>query len=75
MKFGSSPDRKNAALEIFDSQHMKKLSFFFFPTLFICAALVASFSFAQSPQQTAPGTGGGDGITLAAEKRLRNERQ
>ncbi|HJR07694.1 MAG TPA: hypothetical protein VJ842_10570 [Pyrinomonadaceae bacterium] len=50
---------------------MKKLPLLF-ALISTCAALVASFSFAQSPQQTAPAT---NGVTLASEKHLRNVRQ
>jgi Tol biopolymer transport system component len=54
---------------------MKKLSLFFL-SLLTCAALVAGFSFARSSaQQPAANAAGGDGVTLAQEKHLRNVRQ
>jgi Tol biopolymer transport system component len=55
---------------------MKKLPLLFL-SLLICAALVASYSFAQSSaQRPAPNAAAGDArVTLASEKHLRNVRQ
>ncbi|MGI9108323.1 MAG: TolB family protein [Pyrinomonadaceae bacterium] len=53
---------------------MKKLPLFLV-LLLTCTILVAGFSFARQTMQQAAPINGGDGVTLTAEKHLRNVRQ